>query len=83
MSENEEYMPLIQESTSVKCCITCKKKMGDGVPAQNNRCHNCYWRLQNSTTKREKDRVPLICDGCGDGIDWKSIVGNYCNVCNE
>jgi len=86
MSEHEEFMSLDSDTEQVNHCIKCRvklNKMRDGTIDSNHRCHNCYWREQNTRARREKDIVHLICYKCKNTFDWKPEIGNFCNDCTK
>lgn len=84
MSEHEEYIPLSANTECKNRCVKCAIELShirDGSTDSNFRCHNCYWREQNATARREKDIVQLICYRCENTFDWKNGISNYCRDC--
>ena len=86
MSEHEEYIPICTEPNidNERRCMKCAVKLcriRDGTTDSNFRCHNCYWREQNTRARREKDIVQLICYRCENTFDWKNGISNYCYDC--
>lgn len=86
MSEHEEFMPPCLDTEKENACIECEIKLNhvrDGTTNSNHRCHNCYWREQNTRARQEKQIVPFICYRCENTFDWEPGIGNICNDCTE
>ena len=86
MSEHEEFMSLDSDTDNETKCVECRitlNRIRDGTTDSKHRCHNCYWREQNTKARQDKDIVHLICYKCKNTIDWKPEISNFCNDCTK